>query len=292
VLLSAAETRIVEAVQPEATPRHVSFRKIFCVVPGVSAVVPSGEARTNTPKRWLALSTGNDSDPPGTFVRIGEPGVYIENGSLFEVPGPGVVALIWFVPVALRLAAGMKEAIPPVPIKIVAGRGLPFHCATEQGDKLFPFRVSGIAGPVCASVAALVGEIELMTGVGKVVPVGNADTENGSEFEFVPGFGPDTVIATAAGVVARNAVSAAVMAAVSCMALIKVVGRGEPFQLTVRPFAKFVPFTIRVRPVELQTGVLFAVVVDAEMEATVANLMLYANWVGTIVLDAGLTTLS
>ena len=94
VLLVAAEMRMVEAVQPEATPRQVSFRKIFCVVPGVSAVLPSGEARTNTPKRWLALSTGKESDPPGTFVRIGEPGVYTENGSLFEAPGPGVVALI------------------------------------------------------------------------------------------------------------------------------------------------------------------------------------------------------
>jgi len=188
----------------------------------------------------------------------------------------------------------MKDAIPPVPMKIVAGKGLPFHCATEQGDKPFPFRVSAMASPVCASVAALVGEIELMTGVGKVVPVGNADTENGSEFEFVPEFGPDAVIAIVTGLEAeaRNAVSAAVMAAVSCVALTKVVGRGEPFQLTARPFAKFVPFTVRVRPAGLQKGVLFVAVVDAESEVTVANLMLYGNWVGTIVLDAGLTTLS
>jgi hypothetical protein len=276
VLLVAAETRVIEAVQPDATPRQVSFRKTFCVVPGVS-VVPSGEARTYTPKRWLALSTGRDSEPPGTFVRIGEPGVYTVNGSLFEVPGPGVDALIWLVPVTVRLAAGMKEAIPPVPMNIVAGRGLPFHCVTEQGDKPFPFKVSAIGGPVCASVAALVGEIELMTGVGRVVPVANAVTENGSEFEFVAGFGPDTVIATAAGALARKAVSAGVMAAVSCVALTKVVGRGEPFQLTVRPLAKFVPFTVSVKPDALQKGVLLAVVVDAESEVTVANLMSNGN---------------
>src|ERR1700676_1343953 len=91
--LAAAETRVIEAVQPEATPRQVSFRKIFCVVPGVS-VVPSGEARTNTPKRWFALSTGKDNGAPGKFVMVGDPGVNTANGSLFEAPGPGVTAVI------------------------------------------------------------------------------------------------------------------------------------------------------------------------------------------------------
>lgn len=143
----AAETRAMEAVQPDGTPRQVSFRKIFCVVPGVS-VVPSGEASTNTPKRWLALSKGKDNDPPGTFVTVGDPGVNTANGSLFETPGPGVTAVIWFVPVAVRLAAGMKEATPPEPMNMVAGRGLPFHWAIVQGDKPFPFTVSAIAGPV------------------------------------------------------------------------------------------------------------------------------------------------
>jgi hypothetical protein len=42
----------------------------------------------------------------------------------------------------------MKEAIPPEPTNIVAGKGLPFHSATVQGDKPFPFKVSAIAGPV------------------------------------------------------------------------------------------------------------------------------------------------
>lgn len=87
------ETRVVEGVQPEATPRQVSFRKIFCVVPGVS-VVPVVEASTNTPKRWLALRTGNDNGAPGTFVMVGDPGVNTANGSLFEAPSPGVTAVI------------------------------------------------------------------------------------------------------------------------------------------------------------------------------------------------------
>jgi len=92
-VLSAAETRVVEGVQPEATPRQVSFRKTFCVVPGAS-VVPSREASTSTPKRWLALSTGKDNAPPGTFVMIGDPGVNTENDSLFEAASPGVTAVI------------------------------------------------------------------------------------------------------------------------------------------------------------------------------------------------------
>ena len=113
-----------------------------------------------------------------------------------------------------------------------------------------------------------------MTGAGSVVPEGNAVTEKGSEFEFVPGFAPETVMATAAGVMARKAVSAAVIVAVSCVALTKLVGRGEPFQLTVRPFAKPVPFKLKVRPPGLQKGVLFAVVVDADSEVTVGKTML------------------
>lgn len=110
--------------------------------------MPLGEASTNTPKRWLALSTGKDNDPPGTFVMVGVPGVNTENASLFEVPSPGVTAVIWFVPVTVRLTAGIKEAIPAEPMNMVAGRGLPFHWATVQGDKPFPFTVSAIAGPV------------------------------------------------------------------------------------------------------------------------------------------------
>lgn len=108
------------------------------------------------------------------------------------------------------------------------------------------------------------------------MPVGNVVTKKGSEFEFVAGFEPDTVIATAAGLVAvaRNAVSAAEIVAVSCVELTKVVGRGEPFQLTVRPFAKPLPFTVRVKPAWLQKGVLFAAVVDAESEVTVGKTML------------------
>ena len=142
----------------------------------------------------------------------------------------------------------MTDAIPLVPIKIDNGSGLPFHCTTEHGAKLFPVTVSGTGGPVNASTAACAGVIELKTGKGRFVPAGNADTENLSELEFVPGVPAETVMAAAAAPVARKAVSAGVIAAVSCVGLRKVVERGEPFQLTTSPFAKLVPFTVRVNP--------------------------------------------
>lgn len=44
----AADTRVVEGVQPEATPTQVSATKIFCVDPG-TWVLPSVEASTKTP---------------------------------------------------------------------------------------------------------------------------------------------------------------------------------------------------------------------------------------------------
>jgi len=85
-------------------------------------------------------------------------------------------------------------------------------------------------------------------------------------------------------------VSAAVIAAVSCVALTSVVGRGEPFQLTTSPFAKPVPFTVRVKPVELQYGVLLDEVVDAESVERVAREIGKETELEVFALDAGEAT--
>lgn len=110
------------------------------------------------------------------------------------------------------------------------------------------------------------------------------------ELEFVPGMPPETVMATAAVPVARKAVSAAEMVAVSCVALTRVVGRGDPFQLTTSPFAKPVPFTVRVRPEELQYGVLPDEVVEAESDAMAARETGNETKLDMLALDAGVTT--
>ncbi len=195
----------------------------------------------------------------------------------------------WFIPAAVILAAGITDVIPLVPMNIDVGSEAPFHCTTEHGDKLLPFTVSGTGGPVKVSIAAFVGEIELMTGVGRLAPVGSAVRGNLREFEFVP-VPPDTVMATAAAPVPRKAVFAPVITAVSCVALTRVVWRGEPFQLTTSPFAKPVPFTVRVRPVGLQYGVLFDEVVDAESDVIVGRTIENETTLDVFALNAGVAT--
>jgi hypothetical protein len=177
-------------------------------------------------------------------------------------------------------------------MKIETGSATPFHCTAEHGDKPLPFTVSGTGGPVNTSAAAFVGEIELMTGEGRVAPVARVVTGNLREFEFVPGPVPETVMATAAAPVPRKAVSAGAIAAVSCVALTKVVARGEPFQLTTSPFAKPVPFTVRVKPSGPQYGVLFNEVVEAEIEVMVARLIENEIAEDVFALDAGLATVT
>jgi hypothetical protein len=111
------------------------------------------------------------------------------------------------------LAAGINDTNPFGARNRVAGSGAPFHCATEQGRKLLPFTVNETGGPVCASNAALLGEIEVTTGTGRAVPAGIAVTDNGSEFEVIVEL--ETVTATDPW----NAVSAGVIVAVNCVGL-------------------------------------------------------------------------
>jgi hypothetical protein len=77
--------------------------------------------------------------------------------------------------------------------------------------------------------------------------------------------GLDTVITAAPG----KAVSAAEIAAVSCVALTKVVGRGVPLQLITEAATKFVPFTTRVNPDAPQYGMEATGVEDGEIEVDV-----------------------
>jgi hypothetical protein len=84
--------------------------------------------------------------------------------------------------------------------------------------------------------------------------------EKFKELEFTADGRFDTEIAAGTS----EAVSVGRIAAVSCIALTNVVGRGDPFQLTTEPLTKFVPFTVRVKPAGLQYDV-----EDAETDITV-----------------------
>lgn len=92
--------------------------------------------------------------------------------------------------------------------------------------------------------AAEVCERELTVG-GRSALVG-VDSVKGRVFDAPTEFETATVAAPG------NAASAGLMAAVSWVALTKVVARSDPFQFTNVSLVKFVPVTLRVNPLVLQ----------------------------------------
>jgi hypothetical protein len=170
--------------------------------------------------------------------------------------GAGVVTVTWTLPTVAISAAGTAAVIPVGPTNVVVSALVPQFTA-EQGNKLFPMTERMKALPLAAAFA---GMSELIDGTGSDE---GAVMVKVRELEFVEALDTKTVA------VPGEAVSAYVMAALSCVALTKVVGRGEPFQFTTSPFTKFVPFTSKVKPVGLQNGVEAICVVEAESEVMV-----------------------
>jgi hypothetical protein len=100
-------------------------------------------------------------------------------------------------------------------------------------------------GNAAVPAVAFTGEMAVIVAVCSV----EDEIVNGTELESTPAF--ETVIEA----VPADAMSAAVMLAVSCVALTNVVTRAEPFQFTTEPLTKFAPFTVSVNPVALHEGV-------------------------------------
>ena len=120
---------------------------------------------------------------------------------------------------------------------------------------MFPLTLSEKAAPPAAT---LLGTKEVTAGIGN--DVGTVIVKV-SELEVV------TELDTVTLAVPREAVSARVMAAVSCVPLTNVVTRGEPFQFTTLSLVKIVPVaavTVSVNPTGLQYGVEAICVVSAE----------------------------
>lgn len=115
------------------------------------------------------------------------------------------------------------------------------HCTTEQGEIFPPVTVKVTAAP---PTAAAVCESDAIVGAGRpeagVVKVNCVADEVPAELETVTPAAP------------ANAVSVGKMAAVSCVALTKVVTRGDPFQLITDPLVKLDPFTVKVKPAAAQ----------------------------------------
>lgn len=186
-------------------------------------------------------------------VRVG---ATIENVIAPDVPPPGVgVNTVTGAVPTEAISVAEIAALSCVVLTNVVVRLLPFHCTTEHGTKPLPvtFKVNAAAPAV-----ALAGESDEAIGAGSNDP--GAVTEKLTELEMTEPL--DTVMA---GVPCRT-VSEIEIKAVSCVELTKVVGRGEPFQLTIEPFTKFVPFTVSVKPVWLHDGVVLDEVVEDESD--------------------------
>jgi hypothetical protein len=164
----------------------------------------------------------------------------------------GTVALSW----GTLAAAGLRYEVAS---GVVTG-GLPLtHSTTEQGRMLLPFTIS-----VNVAVPAVMpdGERDVIVGVGS--DDGGAVTVKSTALEVAKP--PVTVMGTP-GDVLWKAMSVAGIRAVSCVELTNFVVRGKPFQLTTAPFAKFMPFTVRVKPEALHEGVDAVAFVEDDKEA-------------------------
>ena len=213
------------------------------------------------------------------------------NVSAFDVPPPPPsvrVNTVTGIGAALATSAAEIAAFTPAGLANVVVRGLPFHWTTEHGTKLPPLALLASTPSMNAAdpAAALGGKRAVMTGFGSGVVEGAM--VKGEDAEAKEGIVElDTVTAAGPG----KAVSVAEIAAVSCVALTKVVWRGEPFQFTTSPFGtKFVPFTVRVMPAGLQAGVVFDDDVDPESDVMVGRTIGNAIAFDMFALDAGFAT--
>src|SRR5207245_9612594 len=78
-------------------------------------------------------------------------------------PGSGVTRVTWAVPATATSEGAMSATTSWLLLTKVVGRGLPFHCTTDDATKLLPVTVR----PKSAWPAvALLGESELTAGSG------------------------------------------------------------------------------------------------------------------------------
>jgi hypothetical protein len=163
----------------------------------------------------------------------------------FEVAPHGLTTVIGNVPRAvMRLAATV--AVSCVEETNVVGSGLPFQFTIEVETKFVPFTVN----VNCVSPAlAQVGSSEVMVGVALIVSVAAPDVAAH----------PPTVIEAVPGVAMREAGTVAV----SFFEETNVVASALPFQYTVEPETKLLPFTVRVNcgpPAPMQVGLIELIV--------------------------------
>src|SRR5258708_7171592 len=171
----------------------------------------------------------------GTSAVIVGMGVLTGNVSAAEAPPPGVgVNTVTCGVAAVAMSAAVIAAVSWVALTKVVVRVVPFQRTVEPLTELAPFTVKVNTGP---PANALPGASPLSVGAGLLI-------ENARATEVPPAGGGVT---TVTGAVPAAAMSAAVIAAVSWVALTKVVVRAAPFHCTPEPLMNPVPFTVRVK---------------------------------------------
>lgn len=150
-------------------------------------------------------------------------------------PGAGVNTVTLAVPAVAMSEAGIA-AVNCVALTNVVVRALPFHCTIEALVKFVPLTVKVNATPPATPELGLIAVVVGAGAAALIVKVTALDVPP-------PGVGLKTVTLA----VPAEAMSEAGIAAVSCVALTKVVVRALPFQRTVEPLMKFDPLTVNVK---------------------------------------------
>src|SRR5207237_45177 len=161
-------------------------------------------------------------------------GVVIVNVWAPEVPPstPGIVTVTWAVPTAAMSEAGIA-AVTCVGLTRVVVRAPPFQPTLAPMSNPVPVSVSVNPAP---PAVALEGD--------SAVSVGPPALRGRLRAADVP---PGAGVTTVTDAVVAAARSDAGIAAVSCVTLTKVVVRVAPFQRTLEPVTKLLPFRVRVK---------------------------------------------
>lgn len=215
----------------------VSFVLLTKVV--VSGIPWIPNCTTDVETKFVPLTVRVKAGPPavalvGEIVAIDGRGLFTVNVAAADVPPPGAgfVTVTLNVP-AVAISAAAIAAVNCVALTNVVVFAVPLKLTVEVDTKFVPFTVSVNAAP---PAVALLGERVVMVGNGLLM-VKVADAE-------VPPPGAGFVTVTL--IVPPVAISAARMAAVSCVALTNAVVFAAPLKFTTAPLTKPVPLTVSV----------------------------------------------
>ena len=229
---------VTEAVPAEAMSAAGTEAVSEVALPNVVVRAVPFHFTTEVLTKLVPVSVSVNVAPPASpeagaiEVKVGEGLLIVKVGvvSEFPPPGPGLFAPTATVPPVAMSDAG-TVAVNEVELTNVVVSGVPPHNTTVPLTKLTPVAV--MVKPASPAVAEL-GEIEVTPGEGLF-------TVNVAAVEVPP---PGAGLNTVMEIVAVAVRSLAGTAALSEVALTKLVVSEVPFQFTNEPLTKFVPVTL------------------------------------------------